>query len=305
MFFHLCLLSLQNSVNGLITHCGKVTLYELNNIECLDMKRRCFRNLLLMALVLMLTATSCTSYKKVSYLQNSRELDYAAMEAQLFEPRIQPQDILNIVVSNPLDMAASMAYNLAMPSDVSERGYSYMTTQPMLQNYIVANDGTVTIPSVGAVKIAGLTIPEAENLVCEKVKGAFETTPSVVVRFVNFKISVLGEVNAPGSFNIKNGKVNVFEALALARDLTIYGLRDNVKIIRENEKGEKSIHEVNLNDANILTSPYFYLQQNDVVYVTPNESKAKNSDIGSSTSLWFSGTSILISLTSLLYNILK
>jgi polysaccharide export outer membrane protein len=93
--------------------------------------------------------------------------------------------------------------------------------------------------------------------------------------------------------------------LALARDLTVYGMRENVKIVRENDKGEKAVYEVNLNDANILTSPYFYLQQNDVVYVTPNKSKAKNSDIGSSTSLWFSATSILISLTSLLYNILK
>ena len=115
----------------------------------------------------------------------------------------------------------------------------------------------------------------------------------------------MGEVNSPGSYSVKNGKVNIFEALALARDLTIHGMRENVKIIRENEQGEKAVYEVDLNDANILTSPYFYLQQNDVVYVTPNKSKAKNSDIGSSTSLWFSATSILISLTSLMYNILK
>lgn len=127
----------------------------------------------------------------------------------------------------------------------------------------------------------------------------------MTVRFVDFKVSVLGEVAAPGTYSVKNGKVNIFEALALARDLTVYGMRDNVKIIREDKSGKKNIYEVNLNDANILTSPYYYLQQNDVVYVTPNKSKAKNSDIGSSTSLWFSATSILISLTSLMYNILK
>ncbi len=268
------------------------------------MRKTGFGNLCLLMMLVICMATSCTSYKKVPYLQNSRELDYGAVEAELFEPRIQPQDLLNIVVVNPLDMTASMAYNLVMPSDATERG-AYLTSQPMLQNYIVANDGTVNIPNVGVVKISGLTISEAEKLIFSKVQDTFEAVPSVTVRFVNFKISVLGEVNAPGSFNIKNGKVNIFEALALARDLTIYGLRDNVKIIRESETGEKAIHEVNLNDANILTSPYFYLQQNDVVYVTPNESKAKNSDIGSSTSLWFSATSILISLTSLLYNILK
>ena len=99
--------------------------------------------------------------------------------------------------------------------------------------------------------------------------------------------------------------MNVFEALALARDLTIWGMRDNVKIIREDKDGKRNVYEVNLNDVNILTSPYYYLQQNDVVYVTPNQSKAKNSDVGSSTSLWFSATSILVSLVSLMYNILK
>ncbi len=271
---------------------------------CKDMNINYCRNLFLFVLVALMAVTSCTSYKQVPYLQNSREVDYDSMESVLHDPTIQPQDLLSIVIVNPVDAAASMAYNLIMPSDVAERG-SYLSTQPTLQNYIVDNSGMVTIPSVGRVKIAGLTLPQAEQLIFDKVKGFFEAVPSVTVRFANFKISVLGEVASPGSFTIKNGKVNIFEALALARDLTIYGRRDNVKIIRENEKGEKVVAEVNLNDANVINSPYYYLQQNDVVYVTPNESKAKNSDIGSSTSLWFSGTSILISLTSLLYNILK
>ena len=138
-----------------------------------------------------------------------------------------------------------------------------------------------------------------------KVKGAFDSSPVVTVRFADFKVSVLGEVTAPGSYTVKNGKVNVFQALALARDLTIYGMRENVKLIRENAEGKREIVELNLNDASLLNSPYYYLCQNDVLYVTPNKSKAKNSDIGSSTSLWFSATSILVSLTSLMYNILK
>ena len=269
------------------------------------MKKAFLRNSVLLAFAVLMALSSCTSYKKVPYLQNSRELDYAAMDAVPFEAKIQPQDLLNIVIVNPDDATSSLAYNLVMPSDVSERSGSYMTSQPVLQNYIVDNDGVVMIPSAGKVKVAGLTISEAEKAVLEKVKNSFETVPVVTVRFVDFAISVLGEVNAPGSFRIKDGRVNIFEALALARDLTIYGVRENVKIIRENEKGERCIYEVDLNDANILTSPHFYLQQNDVVYVTPNKSKAKNSDIGSSTSLWFSATSILISLTSLMYNILK
>lgn len=268
------------------------------------MKRLFLKKSILVMFAVIMAVTSCTSYKKVPYLQNSKEVDYSAADAGLFEARIQPQDLLNIIIVNPNDITASMGYNLVTPSDVAER-QMYLSTQPTLQSYIVRNDGMVTIPNVGDVKIAGLTVSEAEKLIYGKVKDSFEAAPSVIVRFVNFKISVLGEVNAPGSYTVKNGKVNIFEALAMARDLTVYGLRDNVKIIRENENGTKGVYEVDLNDANILTSPYFYLQQNDVVYVTPNKSKAKNSDIGSSTSLWFSATSILISLTSLLYNILK
>ena len=180
-----------------------------------------------------------------------------------------------------------------------------LTTQPALQNYIVGVDGCVEIPKVGTVKIGGMTIHEAESYILDKVKGDFSTLPTVVVRFVDYKISVLGEVTAPGTYTVKNGKVNVLQALAMARDLTVYGMRDNVKVIREDADGKKSIHELNLNDASVLNSPYYNLQQNDVVYVTPNKSKSKNSDIGSSTSLWFTGTSIVISLISLLLNVLK
>ena len=211
--------------------------------------------------------------------------------------------MLNITIVNPQNPELSMAYNLVTPSEATRS--NTLTSQPALQNYVVATDGTVCIPTLGAVEVAGKTLAEAEKHIYELVKGNFSAAPSVTVRFADFKISVLGEVTSPGTYSIKNGKVNVFEALALARDLTIWGMRDNVKIIREDKDGKRNVYEVNLNDVNILTSPYYYLQQNDVVYVTPNQSKAKNSDVGSSTSLWFSATSILVSLVSLMYNILK
>ena len=99
--------------------------------------------------------------------------------------------------------------------------------------------------------------------------------------------------------------MNILQALALAGDLTIYGQRNNVKVVREDMNGRKEIAELDLNDVAVLNSPYYNLQQNDIVYVTPNKSKAGNADIGSSASRWFSGTSILISLASLLFNILK
>ncbi len=264
------------------------------------MKKKIFVFLSLLSVLFM---ASCSSYKKVPYLQNSKEWSELEQEMVVYEPRIQPHDLLNIVVTNPDNPSASLAYNLVSPSDAARN--SYLQSQPTLQNYIVDINGDVVIPNVGKVNLGGKTITEAEQLVLAKVQNSFSSTPAVVVRFVDFKISVLGEVTAPGTFTIKNGKVTILEALALARDLTIYGQRDNVKVVRENGDGKREVAELNLNDASILSSPYYYLQQNDVVYVTPNKSKAKNSDIGSSTSLWFSGTSILISLASLLFNILK
>ena len=121
---------------------------------------------------------------------------------------------------------------------------------------------------------------------------------------MNFKVSVLGEVNNPDTYTIQGDKVTILQALSLAGDLTIYGMRENVKVIREDVNGKTSVYELDLTDASVVTSPCYHLQQNDVVYVTPNKAKAKGSDVGSTTSLWFSTASILVSLTSLLYNIL-
>ena len=121
----------------------------------------------------------------------------------------------------------------------------------------------------------------------------------------SYSVSVLGEVNRPGTFQVSREKITILEALAQAGDLTIYGVRDRVKLIREDATGQKSMITLNLNDANIVTSPYYYLQQNDVVYVEPNKVKAQNSMVGQTTSLWISATGILISLASLLTNILR
>jgi len=121
----------------------------------------------------------------------------------------------------------------------------------------------------------------------------------------NYKISVLGEVARPGTFTVGNEKVNILEALAMAGDMTVYGIRDNVKLIREDATGKREIITLNLNNADLVLSPYYYLRQNDILYVTPNKTKAKNSDIGSSTTLWFSATSILVSIASLIVNIVR
>lgn len=260
-------------------------------------------NIIAIILVYILSLTSCTSYKNVPYLQNSADLKNIEQQNVMFDAKIQPKDMLIINVVSPSNPNASLPYNLTVGVPYDSR--QSITTQSTLQTYVVDNDGYINFPKLGKLKVVGKTKSEVEQMIFSKIKGAFVEEPIVTVRFHNFKISVLGEVNAPGAYNIANEKVTIFEALALARDLTIYGRRDNVKLIRENIDGKREIHEINLNDVSVLTSPFYYLQQNDVIYVTPNKAKSKNSDIGSSTSLWFSATSILISLTSLLYNILR
>ena len=153
--------------------------------------------------------------------------------------------------------------------------------------------------------MGGLTKKATEQMIVEKLKPYIKEIPIVTVRMMNYKISVIGEVARPGTFTISNEKVNLLEALAMAGDMTVYGLRDDIKLIREDANGRQEIVTLDLNKAETILSPYYWLQQNDIIYVTPNKAKARNSDIGSSTSLWFSATSILISIASLLYNILR
>ena len=260
------------------------------------MKRQ---NLILLAFLI--AAASCTSYKKVPYLQNSSSVDPATV-VELYDAKIQPKDMLTITVSSE-DLEAAIPFNLTVGT--LQTAARYVTSQPVLQTYLVDNEGFIEFPTLGRLHVGGLTKREVESIIKEKLTPNFANAPIVNVRMVNYKISIIGEVVRPNTYTISNEKVNVFEALALAGDLTIYGRRDGVKLIRENADGTKQIVSLNLNDANLIYSPYYYLQQNDVLYVEPNKAKAQNSDIGSMTSLWFSGTSILISLVSLLYNILN
>lgn len=255
-------------------------------------------------LVFAMILTSCTSYKSVPYLQNSQSFDESIVSS-LFDAKIMPKDQITITV-NTTDPLAAAPFNLTVQSNVTNTLTNRTaTTQASLMSYLVANDGTIDFPILGTLEVGGKTKSEVEAMLQERLKTYLNERPVVNVRMANFKISVLGEVTAPGEFTISKEKVNVLEALALAHDMTIWGRRDNVKLIREHANGTHQIIELNLNDASIVNSPYYQLQQNDILYVTPNETKAKNSDIGQSTSLWFSATSILVSLASLLYNILK
>ena len=247
---------------------------------------------------------SCGSYKNVPYFQNSDEVDFSKSQI-LYDARIMPKDVLTITV-NTTNPDAAMPFNLTIPTLFNNQTRSTYS-QSVLQNYLVDNDGCIDYPVLGRLQVGGLTKSACEQLIHDKIVPYLNQreNPVVTVRMSNYKISVLGEVARPGMFNVSNEKINILEALAQAGDLTIYGVRDRVKLIREDARGKKEMHTLNLNDANLINSPYYYLQQNDIIVVEPNKVKSQNSSVGSMTTLWFSATSILISLTSLLYNILK
>ena len=254
--------------------------------------------------VITLILASCSSYKQVPYLQDPAVVN-AIQEAQpLYDAKIMPKDLLTINV-NTTDPEAAAPFNLTIQSSINAARTTSLTQQPALQQYLVNNEGNIDFPVLGTLHIGGLTKSEAENLIREKLKPYLRETPIVTVRMTNYKISVLGEVAQPGTFTVSNEKVNVLEALAMAGDMTIWGMRNNVKLVREDATGKREIIMLDLNDADIVTSPYYYLQQNDILYVTPNKTKSKNSDIGQSTTMWFSATSILVSIASLLVTILK
>ena len=260
---------------------------------------------LLLLLALPLLVASCTSYKNVPYLQNPEAVNDFEETLPLYDAKIMPKDLLSITV-NTTDPKAATPFNLTVQTPINAALTNISTTtQPTMQQYLVNNKGEIDFPVIGRLEVGGLTKNEAEDLIRERLKPYLKESPIVTVRMANYKISVLGEVARPGSFTIGNEKVNVLEALAMAGDMTIYGVRDDVKLIREDVNGKREIINLNLNNAGIVTSPYYYLKQNDIIYVTPNKTKAKNSDIGNSTTLWVSSLSILVSIAGLLVNILK
>lgn len=256
-------------------------------------------------LCLAVAMAGCTSYKKVPYLQDPDTVNNYGKEIPLYDAKIMPKDLLSITV-NTTDPQAAAPFNLTVQTPINAGLTNIVTTsQPSLQQYLVNNQGEIDFPVLGRLNVGGLTKNQAEDLIREKLAPYLKESPIVTVRMANYKISVLGEVNRPGTFTVSNEKVNVLEALAMAGDMTVYGVRTNVKLIREDADGKREIKELDLTQSDFVLSPYFYLRQNDILYVTPNKTKAKNSDIGNTTTTVISATSILVSIASLIVNILR
>ena len=251
-----------------------------------------------------LLLASCTAGRKVPYFQNIDEISLAASKG-LYDARIMPKDQLTITVSGVSDPKAVSHFNLTMGGMMSATGGLSHSAGSMI-GYLVDNDGCINFPRIGRIHVAGLTKTECENLICSKVKMdlAEGENPIVTVRMASYRITVIGEIGSR-VIPVSTEKMSIIEAIASAGDLGIYGRRDNILLIREDATGQKHHVRLNMNDANIFNSPYYYLQQNDIIYVEPNKIKTKSAALGSSTSMWFTFIGIVTSLATLMVNILK
>lgn len=251
----------------------------------------------IMVVTVILMMVGCGSSKQVAYWQNIDSISLAASKG-LFDAKIMPKDELTILVQTT-DPLTSEPFNLRSTGQTSSKN--------QITGYLVDNDGMINFPIVGKIHVAGLTKTECEDLIKSKIQPYLARTenPLVSVRTSSYRITVIGEVNRPGVIPVSTEKISLIEALAEAGDMTIYGKRDNVLLVREDKSGEKHKVRLNMNDANIINSPYYYLQQNDIVYVEPHKVKARNTFFGSNTSIFYSVIGITTSLASLLITILR
>ena len=261
------------------------------------------RILAIAAAIVLAAACSPNTYQQIDYLQDiDADASLAMKENQGI--LIQPQDQLSIVVSsrNP-ELSASLNKPVASYQAGSEIA-STSTGYQRLLGYSVDNNGNLDFPILGNIHVAGLTRWQLQELIQKKIiEAGIILDPIVTVEFMNFKISVMGEVTSPGTYTVTGDKITLFGALSLARDLTIYGRRDNVTVIRE-QNGKRSIYKVDLRDSEIFNSPAYYLQQNDVVYVYPNSVRAGQSTINEnyfkSGAFWISLSSVAVTVANLI-----
>lgn len=220
---------------------------------------------------------SCVSNKKIAYFQDIQTINKAKLDSAVIftEPIIQTDDILSISIFT-LNPQSGAVVNQAASAPLLGGNSATTSVQQQSTGFLVDKNGEVELALIGKIKVAGLTTYQARELVREKVSIFFKE-PTVQLRFANFKVSVLGEVNAPSTYTLPNEKVSILDALSLAGDLTIYGRRENVLIVRDNE-GKKEFARLDLNSSNIFNSPFYYLRQNDVVYVEPNKRKVSASN---------------------------
>ena len=245
---------------------------------------------------------SCSAPKEVLYLQDIASIKEENIDKN-YEVIIHKDDLLAILV-NSKDPELALPFN--MPVVTYQIG-AQTTAQQRLLGYLVDQNGDIDFPILGKIHVEGLTRMQVTELIKQKLKSEHLIKyPIVTVQFLNFKVSVMGEVTRPGTFDISGDRITLLEALSMAGDLTIYGRRDRVAVIREKD-GKRRILYHDLRSSDIFQSPCYYLQQNDIVYVEPNKAKTGQSRINSNNSVgvWLSAVSVLASITSLMVTMFK
>jgi polysaccharide export outer membrane protein len=238
---------------------------------------------------------SCAPTRSVSYLSDLKgSNEYSEKITNKVNPKIQPDDVLSITVSS-LNPESNLLFNNGVLQTIGSTSGASVTTSRASEGYLVDQKGSINFPVLGRVELAGLTKEQATDKMADEIKKSVKN-PIVNIRFLNFKVTVIGEVNRPSTYTIANERLSVIEALSLAGDLTIYGKRENILIIRE-QNGTRSTSRVNLASKDILNSPSFYLQQNDIVYVEPIKTRALQSSVGLS---YLSAASLVFSILSIL-----
>ncbi|WP_432671677.1 polysaccharide biosynthesis/export family protein [Flavobacterium sp. SM2513] len=255
---------------------------------------------IVLLLIVILGITSCVPRKELQYYRGVENL--SKQEATNYEPILKQDDLLMIVVLAPTpELAAD--FNLAAFGVIGDGGAflgrpDSVNSQMRYQSYLIDNKGFIEFPVLGSIQLGGLTRTEALDLLKTKLK-AYINEPIVSLRILNFKVTVQGEVARPGTFTTSTERITLPEALSMAGDLTIYGKRDNVLIIREID-GKKESHSIDMTKSDFINSPYYYLSQNDVVYVEPNKTKMNSAAVGPNISIILSSVSLLITIIALL-----
>lgn len=256
-----------------------------------------------LSIVILLLFTSCGSSKRVTYLQQagvSIDLSQSPLDS-LPAPTIKNGDQLMITV-NTTTPEASVMFNAPLVPDITQNYRLNSTTSTAaLQTYMVDTNGEIAFPVIGRLRVAGMNKKQLERMIHDRIFPRYmKEDPVITIRYINFKVSVLGEVNRPGAITAPNERISILDALSQAGDLTIYGRRDNVLLIREDARGKRINFRINLTDKNLITSQYYFLQQNDVIYVEPNKQRARGSAFGVAETLSISVVGTLISLASLI-----
>lgn len=255
--------------------------------------------------ILLITISSCSSIKDVKYFKDIPDSVHRVELAKLHytDPVVQTDDILSVNIQTA-DPAATVALTQGNVQNSAVGSSSVGATgNQTIAGYLVDKNGMIELPVIGKIEVRGLTIEQARELIRSNA-AKFYRDPTVNIRFANFRVNILGEVNKPGTYVLSNEKVTILDALGLAGDMTIYGKRDNVVLIRQDDNGNRMLVHLDLTSSKVLSSPYYYLRQNDYIYVEPSKTKLVASDAIQTRNIAI-GTSVLsivILLFTAIYN---